>query len=136
MTRREAIYLRSVVEQGAQALSDAVGLTAVRLYPQWTEGADYAAAFKVQYGGGLWRCLQAHTAQTGWEPENSPALWERINETHAGTLDDPIPYSGGMALEEGKYYVQEGALYLCIRDTGAPVYHTLAELDGVYVEAV
>ena len=136
MTRREAIYLRGVVEQGAQALSDAVGLTAVRLYPRWQEGTVYEAGLKVQHGGRLWRCLQDHTAQTGWEPEHVPALWEQISQTHAGTPEDPIPYRGGMALEEGRYYLQQGVCYHCTRDTGSPVYHSLAELVGLYVEAV
>lgn len=113
--------------------------TALRMrafYPQWTAEAAYTAGFKVQKDGGLWRCLQAHTAQTGWEPENAPALWERVNETHAGTLEDPIGYAGNMALTEGLYYVQDYILYRCIRDTGNPVYNPLAELVGVYVETV
>lgn len=84
----------------------------------------------------LWRVLQAHTSQTGWEPENVPALFEQINETHTGTQDDPIPYSGNMALEQGKYYTENGVTYLCIRDTGNPVYNALADLVGLYVEAV
>ena len=70
------------------------------------------------------------------EPENAPALWTEICETHAGTLDDPIPYSGNMALESGKYYSQSGAVYLCTRDTVNPVYSELSELLGLYVEKV
>lgn len=41
-----------------------------------------------------------------------------------------------MALENGKYYTQDGVTYLCNRDTGSPVYHPLSELVGLYVEAV
>lgn len=113
--------------------------TALRMavfYPAWASGTGYSAGFKVQYGGRLWRCVQAHTAQTGWEPENTPSLWEQINETHGGTAEDPIPYEGNMALEEGKYYYQDGVIYLCIRDTGNPVYHPLGELTGLYVEEI
>jgi hypothetical protein len=29
----------------------------------------------VTYGGGSYRCLQAHTSLVGWEPPNAPALW-------------------------------------------------------------
>ena len=88
----------------------------------------------MRWGGKLWRVLQAHTAQTGWEPGNAPSLFEQINETHAGTLDDPIPYEGNMALTSGKYYLQGGVIYRCIRDTGNPVYHSLSQLVGLYVE--
>ena len=64
------------------------------------------------------------------------SLRERIDETHDGTKYDPIPDSGSMALENGKYYTQDGVTYLCNRDTGSPVYHPLSALVGLYVEAV
>jgi hypothetical protein len=113
--------------------------TALRMrdfYPEWTPNTVYSVGFKVQYKGNLWRVLQAHTAQVGWEPENAPALWEQINETHAGTMEDPIPYNGNMALENGKYYIQDNVIYLCTRDTVNPVYNPLADLVGLYVEIV
>ena len=126
--------LRPIIEQAAQSLDDRTALSAVALYPAWAAGVDYTAGYKVQHGGRLWRCVQAHTSQDGWEPENAPALWTEICETHAGTLNDPIPYSGNMALESGKYYSQSGAVYLCTRDTVNPVYSALADLVGLYVE--
>lgn len=136
MKRREALYLRSVIEQASQSLPDDIALTAVSLHPQWTAGNEYTAGFKVQRGGNLWRCIQAHTSQVGWEPENAASLWEQINETHSGTLEDPIPYDGNMALTAGLYYIQDSTIYLCTRDTGNPVYHALSELVGLYVELV
>lgn len=107
-------------------------------YPEWKAGADYTAGYKVQYNGRLWRVRegQAHTSQDGWEPENAPSLWAGIDEAHAGTLEDPIPYSGNMALTAGLYYTQGGVVYLCTRDTGTPVYHALSELVGLYVEEI
>lgn len=113
--------------------------TALRMkdfYPEWAENAEYTAEYKVQRNGKLWRCIQAHTSQTGWEPENAASLWTEICESHAGTLDDPIPYSGNMALESGKYYSQDNKVYRCTRDTGNPVYNALSELVGLYVEEV
>ena len=71
-----------------------------------------------------------------WEPENAASLWTEICETHDGTKYDPVPYSGNMALENGKYYTQDGVLYLCNRDTGNPVYHPLSALVGLYVTVV
>lgn len=103
-------------------------------YPAWAAGVSYAAGYKVQDNVRLWRCLQDHTSQVGWEPENVPALWEEICETHDGSRYDPIPYDGNMALENGKYYSQDGVVYLCSRDTVNPVYNPLSELVGIYVE--
>lgn len=136
MKRNEAIYLRSVMEQAAQSLDDATALTAVRLYPEWATDTHYTKGHKVQRNGKLWRVMQKHTSQTGWEPENAASLWEQINETHAGTAADPIPYDGNMALESGKYYTQNGVVYLCNRDTVNPVYNVLADLVGIYVEVL
>lgn len=114
--------------------------TALRMmefYPEWGSGQTYTAGFKVQHRGKLWRCLQAHTSQEGWEPSIATAsLWEQICEIHDGTLDDPIPYEGNMSLENGKYYIQDYTIYICNRDTGIPVYNALADLVGIYVEAV
>ena len=73
--------------------------TALRMkdfYPEWTEGVSYESGFKVRRNGKLWRVIQAHTSQSTWEPENAASLWEVINETHSGTIDDPIPYNGNM----------------------------------------
>lgn len=115
-------------------VDDNTALRMTEFYPDWASDTDYTVGYKVQYGGKLWRCLQAHTVQTGWEPENAPSLWTEICESHAGTLTDPIPYSGNMALESGKYYIQDDVIYLCTRDTVNPVYNALAELVGLYVE--
>lgn len=112
-------------------------LLMLEFYPEWSAGQAYTAGYKVQHGGKLWSCLQAHTSQTGWEPSTATAsLWEQINETHDGTLEDPIPYSGNMALTSGLYYIQDYTIYLCTRDTGNPVYNPLAELVGIYVNNI
>lgn len=115
-------------------VDDNTALRMLEFYPAWAAGAAYTVGYKVKRNGKLWRVVQAHTAQAGWEPENAASLWEQINETHAGTLDDPIPYSGNMALTSGLYYMQDWVIYLCTRDTGIPVYHALSELVGLYVE--
>lgn len=118
------------------AVDDQTALRMKEFYPEWAADVDYSTGYKVQHGGKLWCCVQAHTSQTGWEPENAASLWEQINETHAGTLDDPIPYGGNMALEAGLYYIQDYTIYLCTRDTGNPVYNPLAELVGIYVNNI
>ena len=115
------------------AVDDNTALRMTSFYPEWTPGTAYTVGYKVQKDGKLWRTVQAHTSQTGWEPENAPSLWEQINETHAGTLDDPIPYDGNMALTAGLYYVQDYVIYLCTRDTVNPVYNALSDLVGLYV---
>ena len=134
MTRAKAKQLRQLIEQLAVTLDDETALTGVELFPRWTIDRAYAVGDKVQRNSKLWRCIQAHTSQIGWEPENVASLWTEICESHAGTLEDPIPYNGNMGLESGKYYSQNSKIYRCTRDTGNPVYHALSELVGLYVE--
>ena len=136
LTAEEVTAMLIAQQINTLTVDDNTALRMLEFYPEWASGQAYTAGYKVQHGGKLWRCVQAHTAQVGWEPENTPALWTEICETHAGTLDDPIPYSGNMALESGKYYIQDYVIYLCNRDTINPVYNPLAELVGLYVETV
>ncbi|WP_309111954.1 carbohydrate-binding protein [Saccharothrix sp.] len=41
----------------------------------WSVGTTYSTGASVTYGGASYVCLQTHTAQPGWEPPNTPALW-------------------------------------------------------------
>lgn len=134
----ESEVSRMLITQQINTLTvdDNTALRMREFYPEWSADTAYSVGFKVQYNGKLWRCRQEHTSLTGWEPENAASLWEQINETHAGTMEDPIPYNGNMALENGKYYIQDHEIYLCTRDTINPVYNPLAELVGIYVERV
>lgn len=136
MTESEVTRLLITQQINTLEVDDNTALRMLEFYPAWASGQAYPAGHKVQRGGKLWRCLQPHTAQAGWEPENTPALWEEICESHTGTLADPIPYSGNMALTAGLYYIQDYTIYRCTRDTGIPVYNPLADLVGIYVETV
>lgn len=136
MTAAEVAELLIPMQINSLAVDDNTALRMLNFYPAWDSGVSYAAGYKVQHNGKLWRVLQPHTAQAGWEPENAASLWAQINETHSGEVDDPIPYDGNMSLEAGKYYIQEGVIYRCIRDTINPVYVDLRDLIGHYVEEV
>lgn len=106
-------------------------------YPEWSTGLDVKVGEKYQYQDELWEVVQEHTTQLGWEPSlETASLWKRIDEEHAGTLEDPIPYAAPMELFNGKYYIENEIIYLCNRDSGIPLSQTLAELVGLYVEVV
>ena len=136
LTESEVSRMLITKQINTLTVDDNTALRMKEFYPEWAADTEYTIGYKVQRNGKLWRCRQAHTSQTGWEPENAASLWTEICESHAGTLEDPIPYSGNMALESGKYYSQDNKVYRCIRDTGNPVYNALSELVGLYVEEV
>lgn len=133
-TESEVLALLIPQQINTISVDDNTALRMLAFYPEWAAGTVYAVGYKVRKDGKLWRVVQAHTSQVGWEPETAASLWEQINETHSGTVDDPIPYSGNMSLTSGLYYMQDWVIYLCTRDTGNPVYHALSELVGLYVE--
>lgn len=132
----ESEVSRMLIAQQINTLTvdDNTALRMVEFYPEWAIDTSYTVGYKVKRNGKLWRVVQGHTAQVGWEPENAASLWTEINETHAGTLDDPIPYNGNMALVNGLYYMQDYVIYRCNRDTVNPVYNALHDLIGIYVE--
>ena len=134
ITESEALSMLLKQQVNTMEVDDQTAYRMREFYPEWKSGMTLTVGHKLQYGGKLYRVIQAHTSQEGWEPENVPALWEEICETHDGSRYDPIPYEGSMALENGKYYSQDGVVYLCSRDTVNPVYNALRELVGLYVK--
>lgn len=139
-THREAEVWRSTIETAMQSIEDdAAALAAAPLYPdwRWIRGQAVAAGFRFRHEGKLYKVIQAHTLQDNWIPGvGTESLYSCIDDAHAGTADDPIPYEGNMALACGLHYTQGGVVYRCTRDTISPVYNALIALVGLYVEAV
>lgn len=121
-------------------LSDAESLKRKHLYPEWASfiGKSLNTGFKVQYDDKLYKVRQpiAVVLEDQYPSQLTASLYEEINETASGTIDDPIPYNGNMELFEGLYYSQNGVTYKCTRSTGTAVYHDLSALVGIYVEKI
>ena len=136
----EARKIRPIIEQAMQSINGNDALTARSMYPTFESiiGKTVKHGFKFTHGGKLWRTEQPEmTIQEHYAPGmGTESLYSEVCETHAGTLEDPIPYNGNMALESGKYYMQDVKIYRCTRDTVNPVYNALSELVGLYVEEV
>jgi len=131
----KARHLRHYIEEAAASLPDGDALKAVELFPAWAVGVEYADGFRTQDEGVLYRCRQAHTSQADWKPAITPALWEVVPQPGQGdTPDNPITYNNNMKLNKDKYYSQFDVVYICIRDTGVPVYNNLADMVHLYVE--
>lgn len=86
-------------------------------YPEWEAGINVKAGERYWVEDILWECIKDHITQDNWKPGTATlSLWKRVDaEGHAGTMEDPIPYTQNMALEFNKYYTQDGVLYLCIQ---------------------
>ena len=139
-TESEVSRMLIIQQINTLTVDDNTALRMKDFYPTFESviGQTVRQGFKFTYGGKLWKTEQPEmTIQEHYAPGvGTESLYSEVCESHAGTLDDPIPYSGNMALESGKYYMQDGKVYRCIRDTGNPVYNALSELVGLYVEEV
>lgn len=77
-------YDRIITDVAISYLDDEQAETVTELFEEWQPKTKYEAGDRRQYNGLLYRCVQGHTSQDGWEPPNVPALWVR-------TSTDPFP---------------------------------------------
>lgn len=78
MTVEEVTAMLIPMQINALNVDDNTALRMVEFYPEWATDTAYSAGYKVQYGGTLYKCLQAHTAQADWTPDASPSLWAKV----------------------------------------------------------
>lgn len=130
------------IKQNINTLSvdDATAVRMTSFYPTFEEivGQTVKQGFKFTYKDKLYKVIQPTLTILAHYPPiaGTESMYEVINEQYDGDMYDPIPYDGNMALENGKYYTQNGVTYLCNRDTGNAVFNPLADLVGLYVEVV
>lgn len=136
MTREYAYRLREMMHKASASLDDNDALDAAELFAMWLPDTHYRKDVRLRYDGKLWKVQQEHVSQAQYPPSiYTAALYAEVERSGQGdTPDNPIPYNNNMALIEGKYYSQYDVVYVCIRDTGVPVYNDLADLVGIYVE--
>lgn len=58
-------------------LTDEQAEIVTNMYPDWTIDISYTIGERVKYEDKLYRCVQSHTSQEGWEPATTSALWTR-----------------------------------------------------------
>lgn len=78
LTAEEVTAMLIRQQINTMTVDDNTALRMLEFYPEWAADMAYTVGYKVQYGGKLWRCLQAHTSQTGWEPDAAPSLWAKV----------------------------------------------------------
>lgn len=78
MKREHAYKLREMMHKAAVSLGDEDALEAVELFPAWKPDTAYTADERIRYGEKLYRCVQAHTSQSDWTPDVTPALWTEV----------------------------------------------------------
>lgn len=62
------------------------------------------------YGGKTYRCVQAHTTQTDWTPDKTPALWAEYNPN-----PQPGEWAVGVAYKVGDMVTYQSKQYRCLQ---------------------
>ena len=82
MKYSEVVKLRQLIIKSAQSLTDEEGLEGVALFPSWKAGIPeekFTVGDRYQYGGKLYKIIQPHTTQEGYEPDKVHALWVEVS---------------------------------------------------------
>lgn len=111
-----------ISRMSAQSLNDEQSLKVKDIYSEWKELVfdGYVATepgYKFTHEGNLYKTINANQRfQAEWVPEaGTESIFTRIDEVYTGTLDDPIPASYNMKYTKGKYYLENGNIYLMNR---------------------
>jgi hypothetical protein len=101
--------LRPFIEKAAISLDDADAIEAVQLFPEWSAEAEkYEKDVRVKFDNVLYRCLQEHVPQEGWNPVAAPSLWAKVlipdenvipeweqpDSTNAYQIGDKVKFEG------------------------------------------
>ena len=120
----------------ARAITDDQEALAVKcLYKQWEKqiGRQLEVGEYIQHNKQLYRVLQQHTAQANWVPGvGTESLYVIIDKEHSGTINDAIPWVANMECFNGKYYIEDGISYLCVRDSGIALQCKIVDVLGNY----
>lgn len=140
MANNNDIYralVKMAIKQARQITDDQEALAVKCLYKNWSKqlGRELAVGEYVQHGDRLYRVLTTHVAQANWEPGvGTESLFVVVDKTHAGTMEDSIPWNANMECEEGKYYSEDGVIYLCVRSSGIALQCKIVNVLGNYFQ--
>ena len=79
ITRARAYALRRLIEKASISLDDESALQGIELFPLWKTDTAYEVGIRIRYNDVLYKCVQAHTSQSSWTPDITPALWTEVS---------------------------------------------------------
>lgn len=113
------------------ALTNGQAIEMAVYFPRWEEmvGEKVEAGYRIQCEGKLYEVIQEHTIQETWKPGvGTESIYKLVQIEHEGTREDPVKWEKNMVLEEGKYYEDMGAIYICIRNSEIGMSYDLEDL--------
>ena len=78
ITRAKAYKLRQRIVEASVSLPDEDAIEAAELFENWKPGQDYIVGKRIRYIDKLYKVNQAHTSQSDWTPDITPALYTEV----------------------------------------------------------
>ena len=73
-----SIVFVTLAESGA--IDEVTAAEHAELFVPWTIDVEYKVGSIHSFGDCLYKCLQAHKSQEGWEPDKAISLWKKIGD--------------------------------------------------------
>lgn len=70
--------LRPLIVKAVESLDDSDALDGVELFERWHSDMELVVNQRIAHDKKLYRVVQAHMSQTGWEPDKTPALFTEV----------------------------------------------------------
>ena len=106
----KAKELKAAIDNVAANATDEIAVKSAILYEEWNGNSKtYKEGQRLNYGGSLYKVLQAHTSQDDWAPDVAPSLFAKVLIPNANVIpeweqpDSTNPYmTGDKVMHNGK----------------------------------
>ena len=118
----QAQAIREAMDVAGANLTEEQALVCVRLYRPWETGKTYSVGDYLTYGVNgvgdpqLYKVVQAHTSQSDWTPDATPALYDAIGLDGSGYPVWAQPTGAHDAYNTGDIVNYNGTLYQSLID--------------------
>lgn len=117
-----AEQMRRAIQMFAATLPEEQALEIATIYPVWEAGRSYTESEIVSCGTNstgdpqLYKVVQAHTSQTDWTPDATPALYDAFGLDDGGYPIWSQPSGAHDAYNAGDIVNYNGTLYISLID--------------------
>ncbi len=80
LQQRNAAAIAFVVLAEGGQIDAATASEQAALFAEWNPSISYTTGNLRRYNGTLYRCVQDHTSQEGWEPDKAASLWSATSD--------------------------------------------------------
>lgn len=124
-SKAQALKYRQLMNAAATSLSDEDAAYAPMLFECWEPGKEYEVGRRLCYQDNLYKVLQAHISQEGWEPDVAVSLfavilipdptiipeWVQPGSTNPYMIGDKVRHNNKVWISIADYNVWEPGVF-------------------------